>query len=361
MTRVYFVFDNEKNNSLFWRAQNEILFLNGEIPQASEDFISLFEEERFEEELKSQSEENYCLYILFKIAHFLEAMYCTKILRMGGDFIKDDQGLFWLINISRVQYKVLGNFQRSEDVGMKYLIDDSLPNYDNLKSESNPEEELKESERKESIKLLNNIMLQYYELLRKPGSEFVRAFYEDDISDEVFAKIHLDAPFRLSELLKSKLSFEDIRNFVINNSKQLQKASHYPGAKGIKVLKKGSNLQLLFQETFAAPALVLDEPLNIIPAKSLVHMKPFTRTYNSGSKTNFFEQQLIVSNNKFSNFEKDRMIKSSHGNFIIKTLSDTKDKTNRRSQSIHLNQDYNFTAEESEKEEPKKMANNISN
>ena len=204
--------DTQKDNPLFLRAQNEILFLNGEIPPASEDFIPLFEEERFEEELKYQSEENYCLYILFKIAHFLETIYFTKILRMGGDFIKDDQGLFWLINISRVQYKILANFQRSEEIGMKYLIDNYLTNDDNLKSESNLEEQLKESERKESVKLLNNITLQYYESLRKPGNEFVRAFYEENITNELFAKIHKDASFRLNELLKSKLSFEDIRN-----------------------------------------------------------------------------------------------------------------------------------------------------
>ena len=352
MLRIYFIFDLQKDNPLFWRAQKEILHLNGEIPQASEDFIPLSEEERFEEELKSQSEENYCLYILFKIAHFIEAVYFTKILKMSADFSKDDQGLFWLINISRVQYKVLENHQRSEDIGIKYFVDCNLPN-DNSKLYINLEEQIIHSERKESIDLLNNIMLEYYELLRKPGNEFVRAFYEDNISDETFAKIHPNAPFKLNELLKSKISFEDIRNFVINNIKQLQKAIPHPGVKGIKVLNKENNTRAIFQEA----GIIGDGPSPVTRTKNIVQSKQSIRKNDMTSKTNSPMSRLKVLNNDFENFKNRRMMKTSDRFFIIKGTDEAIDREFPIARRPALSQDFNFKNIENEKEDQKIRTN----
>ena len=351
MIRVYFVFEIQKSNALFWRAKNEILYLNGEIPQASEDFIPLLEEERFEEELKSQSEENYCLYNLFKIFHFIEVVHSTKILKMGGDFIKDDQGLFWLINISRVQYKLLENNQRTEDIGIKGFVEGSnLPHY-NSKLDSSSEDQIKYSQRKESIDLLNNIMLQYYELLRKPGNEFIRAFYEDDISDETFIKIHPNAPFRLSELLKSKISFEDIRSFVIDNSRQLQKAINHPGVKGIKMPKKGNSLKEIFQGTFMTDAdQPRPRPRPVTATKNVVQTKPFVRTYYVAPQT----KQMRVSNNDFKSYKNNRMNKTSDGNFMMR--DEALEFPIARSSALTQE---NFKNKENEKEDPKMRINNV--
>lgn len=99
--------DKARLNPHFDRAKREILYLNGDIPQASEDFIPIVEEEKFEEQLRIESEENYCLYVLIKIYHYIEVFQGVKIQKMAGDFVKDDTGVIWLINTSRVIYEQL--------------------------------------------------------------------------------------------------------------------------------------------------------------------------------------------------------------------------------------------------------------
>lgn len=52
-------------------------------------------------------------------------------------------------------------------------------------------------------------MRQHYENAKKSvGVELAEQYYEDDISDEVFSKIHPEAKFKLSDLLKNKLSYD---------------------------------------------------------------------------------------------------------------------------------------------------------
>ena len=82
------------------------MYLNGDIPKASEDFIPVIEEEKFEEEMRIENEEQYCFYVLIKIYHFLEVFHGIKIIKMAGDFVKDDTNLIWLTNISKVSYEL---------------------------------------------------------------------------------------------------------------------------------------------------------------------------------------------------------------------------------------------------------------
>jgi hypothetical protein len=79
-------------------------------------------------------------------------------------------------------------------------------------------------------------MHHHYENLKKTvGLEQMELYYEDDISDDIFAKIHPDAPFKLSELLKSKLSYPEIKEFVITKSNQLGSQNKFHYADGIEV------------------------------------------------------------------------------------------------------------------------------
>lgn len=107
LTRVYFVYNREKDNPLFKRAHIEIRYLTGSITRSSDEYISPADELKFEEELRINNEREYCLYILCKIHHFLEVVYDVKIFKMGGDFTKDETGLMWLTNVSRLQYQIV--------------------------------------------------------------------------------------------------------------------------------------------------------------------------------------------------------------------------------------------------------------
>jgi hypothetical protein len=225
LKRVYFVYECEKTDPLFQRALSEVLYLSGEIALGSEDFIPLSEEEKFEDNLRNQDEHKYCLYLLYKVHHFLELIYSVKVLKMGGDFVKDESGLIWLNNISRVQFKNL-TINTKDDGRPRNL--DNLIRMEDEKVSQELEKHFKDLERREAVKLINNIMQQHFENMKKnAGLDFAEAYYEDDISDEVFSKIHPDAPFKLSDLLKSKLTYSEIKEFIIKNSAQLGKHNKY--------------------------------------------------------------------------------------------------------------------------------------
>lgn len=79
-------------------------------------------------------------------------------------------------------------------------------------------------------------MRQHYETTKKNvGLELAENYYDDAISDDVFAKIHPDANFKLSDLLKSKLSYNEIKHFVITHAGDLAKSNQfYHGGKEVR-------------------------------------------------------------------------------------------------------------------------------
>lgn len=243
--QAFFDYKIDKNDPLFERAKFEILFLNGDLPQASEDYIPLGEEEKFEEDLKNASPKKYCQYLLFKIAHFLEVISYVKVNKMIGDFVKDEFGFYWLINLSKVQYKILSGTGRDE-VQTKNV--DAFVKEENSRLTVELEAHYRNIERREAVKLLNDIMQQHYESIKKKVNlkNLVENYYEDNISDEVFAKIHPDAPFKLSDLLRNKLKYEEIRDFVIRNCDKLQGDKYFrDGSTVSKAVKHSHNSDVL--------------------------------------------------------------------------------------------------------------------
>ena len=250
--QTYFMYSKDKDDPLFERAKNEIMFLNGDIPQASEDYVPLGEEEKFEDDLKEASNKRYCQYLLYKIAHFLETVSSTKVETMAGEFVKDELGFFWLINLSKLQYQAI------ESSSPRYVPTKNPDNYlkeENKRLTSELETHYKALERKEAVRFLNDIMQQHYDSMKnKMGFKFVENYYDDNLSDEVFSKIHPDAPFKLSELLKKKLKYEDIRDFVVRNSDNLKGDKFYRDGKNVGRAVKHQHLtsadqQYGFRET----------------------------------------------------------------------------------------------------------------
>ena len=218
--RVYFVHEREKNSPLFSRALVEVRILNGEILRVSEDYISPIDEQKFEEDLKLNNEKNYCLYLLMKIYHFLEIVYGIRVLKMGADFLKDDLGIIWLLNISRLQYKQL-EVALKDDAPIRQS--DGLLMFEGKDGFAQEVEgRYRDVEMHETVKLLNNILKQHYENIRRVvKSDIPEAYYDEGITDELFIRLHPNAPFKLSELLRSSFTYEEIRAFVLKNARKL--------------------------------------------------------------------------------------------------------------------------------------------
>ena len=206
---------------MFKRGLSEVKLLNREIHRVSEDYISPEDELHFEDELRQKDYTEYCLYLLIKIHHFLEVVHGIRVLKMGADFAKDEAGTIWLLNISRVEHKQLDVVLRDEAPARN---PDGLLNYDDSPDGFVQEIEgtYKENERKNSIKLLNNILKQHYENIKRIlGVDILEAYYEETINDEVFTKLHPNAPFKLSDIPRSNIVYEEIREFIIHNSRKL--------------------------------------------------------------------------------------------------------------------------------------------
>lgn len=142
-----------------------------------------------------------------------------------GEFVKDESGFYWLINISRIQYDLLQE-RNPEDLHMKNV--ENIVKEENSKLTTELEAHYKNLERKEAAKLLNDIMQQHYDSMKKNlNFKMIENYYDDNISDDVFHKIHPDAPFKLSELLRCKIKYEDIRDFVVKNCDRLRGERYY--------------------------------------------------------------------------------------------------------------------------------------
>lgn len=203
------------HDPLFERAKPEILYLNGDLPRASDDFIPQIEEEKFEEDLKSASAKRYCKYLLYKIVHFLEIISFVQVQTMVGDFMRDNYGLYWLLNLSKVQYTGFAGSVRGSQVQFKEK---------DIEVESPAKPQKHDNEKNEAVKEINDIMQQHYvSIVKKLGVEHLTNIeHEDTASDEVFAKIYPGSQMKLSQLVKGNRKYSEIQEFVIKNQSILR-------------------------------------------------------------------------------------------------------------------------------------------
>ena len=185
MQRVYFVYERDKDDPLFERCLQEIRYLNGEIPKASQNYIPLHNEEQFEEELCCTNRGKYYLYLLMKVYHFLERLWNIKILKMGGDFVRDPLGINWLMNISRVEYEKIpinieDDFDPITTIGEEgdeiiYFEQKAIRLTKSAKEGANPE----------TVKEINNTMDQHFRTIkRNSGIEIHEGTQDIDIKDQ---------------------------------------------------------------------------------------------------------------------------------------------------------------------------------
>ena len=209
---------------MFHRAANEIYQLCGQIVKGSEDYVPVYEEEKFEETLKKQSDADYCLYILMKIFHFLDIIHGVRVLKMGGDFIKDDSNIMWLSNISRLQHETVPAKVRDENTvkGMNLIGFDAQHgrfNEEMTQACQNPRS-------RREIDDLTDDLYQHYETTKmNVGFNYTKASYQEELSNIVFTQIHPEAPSKLTNILQANYKRNHYRNTAEGSSNRSKNSS----------------------------------------------------------------------------------------------------------------------------------------
>ena len=219
--KVYFLFDKEKDNKLFHRASLEILSINGDIPKVSADFISPEQEEAFEHSLREADEETICMYKLYKLVHYLEIISSVRITRMAADFLRDDHGNYWLLNVSGLKH--VHQPKHFMNVESEHKIYRKAFEAETGKLARKLDLEYRDLEKKEIVRLINKILKQYYDINKKNSIENEFEIYlSEKITDEQFARLLPDAPFTLSGLLKEKKDYGDIQKFILKRVRKIK-------------------------------------------------------------------------------------------------------------------------------------------
>ena len=220
MIKVYFLYEKEEENELFGRAKADILIMNGNIRSHSADYFSVEEEEAFENSLKTSNENTYCMYRIYKIVHFLEIVGELRVLRMSAEFIRDDSGLHWLLHISDVKHvrRKLNAMELALQKSFAKVFEEQTGTLI-----SRLDKYYRHLERKETIRLINNIIAQYYEMKGPILVENeLEVYFNEDITDEQFNRVMPDAPFKLSGLLKTPKEYEEVKRFIMKHAGRLQ-------------------------------------------------------------------------------------------------------------------------------------------
>ena len=69
----------------------DISIINGDIPPSSFDYISIENEELFQENLKSTNLPDFCKYMFYKIHIFISRFHMKRIIKSFNEFVSDDQ------------------------------------------------------------------------------------------------------------------------------------------------------------------------------------------------------------------------------------------------------------------------------
>ena len=221
-----------------------------------------------------------------KIYHFLEIVYGIRILKMGGDFLRDDQGIIWLLNISRLQYMHL-EVTLKDDAPIRQS--DGLLMFEGKDGFAQEVEgKYRDLEMHETVKLLNNILKQYYENIKRVvKSDIPEAYYDEGITDELFIRLHPNAPFKLSELLRSSFTYDEIRAFILKNARKLlYPNSNVNQAMSPELLAKFSNSSTTPK---AIPGVVIKKPekltMNISSASKVTPIMNFAQRMKSSQRS----------------------------------------------------------------------------
>eukprot|EP00825_Cyclidium_porcatum_P018528 TRINITY_DN2112_c0_g1_i1.p1 TRINITY_DN2112_c0_g1~~TRINITY_DN2112_c0_g1_i1.p1 ORF type:complete len:345 (-),score=56.19 TRINITY_DN2112_c0_g1_i1:335-1369(-) len=159
--------------------------------------------------------------------------------------------------------------------------------------------ELKFQDRKDSdvIKKFSDLMMQDYEKHKKQlGIENTKKKTNDDeISDEIFAKIHPTYKFKLSELLKGKNNMQQIKQLIFQEKIDSNSKIFRTFVQSRPLLKKNYQVSSFYQtDSFS--------PNKIMPPSRIMSAQPQQRTRNFTLQTKMFGNEDSYQQVLFYNF-----------------------------------------------------------
>ena len=139
----------------------------------------------------------------------MEITQGVRISKMGGDFVKDEKGVIYLIDVCRLHSEVIEVEKPASPERRTPVI---YPVYDERALEQESEK------RKEHVNFLVNMMKEKYANAKKDANfeiPFGRE-YEEDLSDKVFSFLYPEMPVKLSTILKTNTKHAEFKRVVDN-------------------------------------------------------------------------------------------------------------------------------------------------
>lgn len=194
----------------------DISIINGDIPPSSFDYISIENEEQFQENLKLTNLPDFCKYMFYKIHIFISRFHMKRIIKSFNEFVSDDQNNIYFINSYNVQIEDLNNnFFNYTDLYNKLMRDPAIKEKEKL------EKEYIEIQKKELKSLFSKIFFQDYEQKKnKIGLDLRISLPEQTLNEEIFDKIYPNSYYKYKELMSNKLSMDEIKKIVMNGLEQ---------------------------------------------------------------------------------------------------------------------------------------------
>jgi hypothetical protein len=155
----------------------------------------------------SRSPEEYCMMVCRKIAYYL-AVYCHyNLLRMRGEFIKDDNGRIWLIGANKISVSSLELVENDNHILFKRVGLMNSESKETLMQQVNLISKIKLNSK--ASKLAEAMNEHYENLKRKVGLDSVfTPKPPDNASNYAFAKLRPLTPYRFDQLVDPKQSNE---------------------------------------------------------------------------------------------------------------------------------------------------------
>ncbi|KAL4435112.1 hypothetical protein ABPG74_003605 [Tetrahymena malaccensis] len=299
----FFIYEDVKDDELFYRAFKDIQILNGEISSVSSEFVPIDVEEEFETRLMYDQIVEYQKYITCKIFHFLQTFHSVTLETLETEWLQDDTGALYLVNCKNISYTSQGRTYITTEMYYKRIEEKAEKK---LKLKEGLEEKYKDY-RKDAIQKLSDDMMKNYEAKKKKLGilQQKKTREEVDISDEVFQKIYPEIKFKLSDLLKTDAPIKILQQEIL-------------GEKNISLREK---IQLNNSQMFSKVYLSPSKQKGLTEQNSLNNSFTMRQTFSIMNRTNPPHRRIFSASNKRRNEQQYSNTKDSSNGFYTTAIN----------------------------------------
>ena len=249
-------------------------------------------------ESQDDSEENnyfdrpqqYCLLLCRRIAYFLASHCQFEVLRMKGEFMRDDNGKIWLTWASRISVRPIQIKQTQGEILFKRVglisADSKQKLIEDLDMVTNPKLESPEAER------LAKYMNEHYEEIK--ANTGVNKLFEKEPPDyktnEAFARLRPMTPYTLEELLDPRVG-DKITDKYLTGDFRGEKRSGSRSRRAATATKRKPDLQREFLSAVSLTAnqspkqqfrWVYNPRVKLSPVKTQISRSPSSVKWSVG-------------------------------------------------------------------------------